>query len=237
MRPMLALLSLLALFSGVAHCQEPKTFTRTFSSDDAALLREANALVVPKEGGLVVDMILGNSDAAASELKKGDKILMANGKKVRTVKELQELYKTTTVGMEMKLGAERDGNLFIVKFTRKSDEELNAAGGGRVMRFEAKEGERILPALGLRVMTEKKQAVVSGTLPNAGRNFTSYTPAEKDVIVSLNGKSVSSAEGFDESYTSLKEGTDVTIVFERNGKSTTVTFPKPKAAGQMIIRR
>lgn len=240
MRPMLALFSLLALFSGVAHCQEPKMITRTFNADDAAMLREANALIVLKDGGLVVDVILGNSDAPASELKKGDKILMANGKKVRTVKELQELYKATAAGSEMKLGAERDGNLFLVKFVRKSEEEMNAAnaGNGRmVMRFEAKQGERILPALGLRVMTEKKHAVVAGTLPNVGRNFTAYTPAEKDIIVSLNGKNVSSAEGFDESYSALKEGAEVSIVFEREGKSTTVTFPKPKAAGQMIIRR
>ncbi len=217
--------------------QEPKRVTRTLSSDNSAIIREVGAVIVPKNDKLIVDIILGNYEHQAADVMKDDEVLMANGKKVKTVKDLQEQYENTKVGDEFKIGLKRGENLLMAKFTKKSEEELNKAGGTMVMRMEQKEGDEILPALGLSFSTKGKQVIINGVLPTAANNFKSFTPKEGDAIVSINGKSVAKAESFVEAYDALSEGDKVTLVFSRSGKESTVTFSKPKPMGRMIINK
>ncbi len=213
--------------------------SRSFSMDDAVIIREIGAVIVPKKEGLAVDIILGNHEKAAADVQKDDAVLMANGKKVKSVKELREQYASAAVGEEFKLGLKRGDNLLIARFVKKSEEELNKEGnsGGMVMRMERKEGEEVLPALGLIVGTEKSSAVVKGTLPTVSNNFKSFEPQKGDVIVSLNGKKMATAEDFVSAYDELKEGDNVTIVVARNGKEMKESFHKPKPMGRMMIRK
>lgn len=219
--------------------QEPKRMKRTISSNDAVIIREIGAVITPKEDQLVVEIILGNHEKTDTDIKKGDLVLMANGKRVKSIKELRSQYENVKAGEEFKLGVKRDENLLLVKFERKSDEELNKAGGGGVvMRMEQKEGEVILPALGVKLATKDNAVVIIETLPTLAHNFKTNTPTQGDVILSINGKNVSSAEEFDEAYTELNEGDNVTILFSRNGKETKETFAKPKPMGRrMMITR
>ncbi len=234
------LLSFLAVHS--AHClfsQEPKRISRQFSMDDAVIIRELGAVIVPGKENLKVEIILGNNEKQNADIQKDDLVLMANGKKVRSVKELRELYENTKTGDEFKIGIKRGESLQLAKFTKKSEEELNKESGGNgrmVIRMEGKEGEQVLPALGLRLITKEKHAVVSGTLPTLDHNFKTFIPKENDVVLTLNGAKVSTAEEFDEVYTELKEGDSVTIEFSRNGKTSKETFAKPKPMGRMIMR-
>jgi S1-C subfamily serine protease len=218
--------------------QEPKRMKRTISSDNAVIIREIGAVITPKEEQLIVEIILGNHEKTDTDIKKGDIILMANGKRVKTVKELRQQYDNANVGEEFKLGVKRDEHLLLVKFERKSDEELNKTGGGMVMRMEQKEGEVILPALGVKLATKDNAVVIIETLPTLSHNFRSNPPKAGDIILSINGHKVSSAEEFDDAYTELNEGDTVTILFSRNGKENKETFAKPKPMGRrMMITR
>lgn len=217
--------------------QEPKRITRTFSAGDAVVIREIGAVIVPKNDRLMVDIMLGNHEREQSDVQKDDEVLMANGKKVKTVKDLREQYEGTNIGEEFKIGLKRGEHLFIAKVVKKSDEELNKAGGGMVIRMERKEGEELLPALGLGIQTKGKKAEVSTVLPTAEKNFTAFKPERGDVIVSINGKKVSSAGEFSEAYDSFEEGDEVTIEFARSGKPGKATFKKPKPMGRMIMTR
>ncbi|MBI2429155.1 MAG: PDZ domain-containing protein [Ignavibacteriales bacterium] len=230
-------LSLFYLLCLTTAAQEPKRMTRTLSADNAVIIREAGAVIVPKNDKLIVDIILGNHEQQSTDVQKDDEVLMANGKKVKTVKDLQEQYENTKVGDEFKIGLKRGENLLMAKFTKKSAEELNKAGGTMVMRMEQKEGEEVLPALGLAFSTKDKQVVVNNVLPTAANNFKSFSPKAGDLIVSINGKATTDAESFVESYDALKEGDKVTIVFFRDGKESRETFSKPKPMGRMIINR
>lgn len=229
-----------------SHCtlnafdQEPKRITRQFSMDDAVIIRELGAIIVPKEGQLVVDLILGNNEKQSADIQKDDIILMANGTKVKTVKELREQYSSAAVGQEFKVGLKRGEHLMIARFTKKSEADLNKESGGNgrmVIKMEGKEGEQVLPALGLRVTTEGTNAVVAGTLPSMENNFKTFIPKENDLILSINSKKVATAEEFDAAYTALKEGDTVTIEFSRNGKISKESFHKPKAMQRMIITK
>lgn len=234
-------LSIIAIFllTGAGD-QEPKRITRTISSDDAVIIREIGAVIVPKNDRLTVEVILGNHEKTETDIQKDDVVLMANGKKVKSIKELREQYERAHAGDEFKLGIQRGENLMLVKFGKKSDEELNTAGGPgqMVIRMEQKDGEVMLPALGLVLMTKNNTVVVSKTLPTMEGNFKTFTPKEGDIIRSLNGVPVTSAEEFDESYTKMNQGDDITIAFTRNGKESKETFPKPKPMGRrMTITR
>lgn len=237
MKHLFLFLSLLTLASA---WQEPKRITRTLSADDAVIIRELGAVIVPKENVLTVEIILGNNEKQDADIQKDDLILMANGTKVTSVKELRTHYDDAAAGSEFKLGVKRGENLLLVKFTRKSEEELGKASGGKtmIMHIEQQPGETVLPALGLKLGTKKKNAVVLEVLPNAAQNFKTFLPKNGDIIRSLNGAAVSSAEEFDETYTELEVDSTVTIVLVRDGKESTVTFAKPKPMGRrMTITR
>lgn len=229
---------LLLVCAALTARQEPKQITRSFSFDDAVILREIGAVITPKDEKLTVEVVLGNNEQQASDIRKDDIILMANGKKVPTVKSLRSLYEKTEPGQEFKLGVKRGEQLMLVSFLRKSEEEMNKQTGGKqmVMRMEQKEGEILLPALGLKLVTKERSAVVEEVLPAASSNFTAFMPKKGDIIRSVNGTAVNSAEGFDELYTGIEQGSTVSIVFSRSGKESTASFPKPKPRMMMITR-
>ena len=229
-----ALLLLTSLYS-----QEPKRFSRTISADDAVIIRELGAVIIPQANALVVDIILGNNEKSAADIQKGDLVLMANGKNVKSVKQLREMYDNAAVGQKFKLGVKRGENLFIASFTKKSEEKLNNDGGhgGLVIRMKKNEDETVLPALGLILTTKEKYVTVIKTLPTVTKNFTSFIPQENDLVLSINGTPVSTAEEFDETYTDLEQGDSVTIEFSRDGKTSSATLKKPKPMNRMIIRK
>ncbi len=237
MKQFLATLIAVLLTAGSSYGQEPKRITRSISSDDVVILREIGAVISSKDDKLVVDIILGNNEKETSDVQKDDAVLMANGKKLQSIKDLQEQYEKAKTGDEFKLGLKRGENLLIAKFKKKSEEELNKAGGGMVMQMETQDGEKVLPALGLRFITKNKKVSVTGTLPTASNNFKSFVPKENDVILSINGRTVKTAEEFDEAYTELEQGDNVTIVFSRDGKESKESFSKPKPMGRMMMMK
>lgn len=237
MKQFFAVLFFLCAVNILFAAQEPKRITRSFSSDNSVIIREVGAVITTKDDKLVVEVILGNNEKESADILKDDQVLMGNGKKLKSMKDLRDQYENIKTGEEFKLGLKRGKNLLITTFVKKSDEELNKAGNGRMMiRMEKKEGEEVLPALGLMFGTKNKSVVVNGTLPTASKNFKSFEPKQGDVIVSLNGKSVTSAEDFIEEYDKLKEGNSVTIVLSRNGKEMKETFSKPKPMGRVIMK-
>lgn len=238
MKQFVAALIFISSLNIVFSAQEPKRVTRSFSPDNAVIIQEIGAVITTKDEKLIVEIILGNHEKEQADISKDDQVLMANGKKLKSIKDLRDHYENAKTGEEVKLGLKRGENLMITTFVKKSDEELNKAGNGTmVMRMEKKAGEEVLPALGLMVGTKKKSVVVNGTLPTVSKNFKSFEPKQGDVIVSINEKAVSKAEEFAEAYTELEEGENVTIVISRNGKEMKETFSKPKPMGRMIINK
>lgn len=231
------ILTMLCIAGLMTAAQEPKRMMRSFSTDNAVIIREIGAVVVEKDNRLIVDIILGNNERQSSDVQKDDEVLMANGKKVKRANDLREQYDNAPAGGEFKIGLKRGDNLLLAKFTKKSNEELNKAGGGMVLKMERNDGEEILPALGLAFGTKEGRVVVNNVLPTAGNNFKSFAPKPGDLIVSINGKTVAKAESFVEAYDALNEGDKVTIVFSRDGKESKESFSKPKPMGRMIINK
>ena len=81
------------------------------------------------------------------DLQTGDLILMANGKRVKTIKELTDAYASTSVGAEFKLGIQRGKEMMLVAFPKADPKDLPQ----RSMRIMTTggEGTEVLPAVGV----------------------------------------------------------------------------------------
>jgi serine protease Do len=62
-----------------------------------------------KNDGLIIEDIVKDGAADEAGLKTGDRILEANGKKVKTIEELQAIFKDLHAGDKLELLVEREG--------------------------------------------------------------------------------------------------------------------------------
>jgi S1-C subfamily serine protease len=212
-----------------------------FSADKTFMLNELGAIITEKEKTLTVERIPPKQsrpkEAQDIDLQKGDIVLMANGKRVKTISDLRATYEKTTISDDFKMGVKRGENQFIISVKKKSEEELAKAGGPMRRIMKSNDGDEILPALGLIISEKEKKVFVSKSLPNASENFKEFTPQENDIIASINAKPVTSAKEFVGAYDALETGAQVTIELIRKEKSATVTIAKPKPQGKMIIHK
>ena len=232
---------LVALIAATISVSQPQRQMMTFSAYDAFILREVGAVVLQNDGALVVAIVPAKDQRPKEtqdvNIEKDDKVMMANGKRVKNIKELRNAYEKTEVGAEFKLGMKRGEDLLIATITRKSAEDLDKQGGTMTMHMSKKEGEEVLPALGLIVGTKNKHVSVNGVLPTASGNFKEFMPKEGDAILSINATSVSDVREFVGMYDEIKTASPVRIVFQRGEKADTVDFKKPQPQGRMIIRK
>jgi S1-C subfamily serine protease len=241
MKPIQVFLALALCLPFLTRAQDPKPQMMMFSADNSFMLQELGAIIVEKEKVLTVEMMppkeIRSKETKEIDLQKGDIVQMANGKRMRTIKDFQDIYEKTSIGSEFKMGIRRGETQFLVALTKKSNEELAKAGGPMRRMITKKEGEEILPALGLIISEKNKRIVISSVLPNATPNFKEFEPKENDVIASVNGKPVGSIKEFLSVYDGLSTGDKVTMELVRNSKATSVTFAKPQPQGKILMRK
>jgi len=204
-----------------------------FNVDETVLMPDAGtAITLQKEDNTLRIMPLPIPGGPTLDLKEGDEVGMANGKRVKTIKELREIYEASKPGEEFKLGIKRDGRAQIVTFERK---EMNSMpGGGRMVMRTAPEGDDqdVFPALGFGIVTNAGKTTVSLTFPEAPEEI-----AEGDEVVSINGKKVSTAADFSKELDGTKVGGDLAMTFRHEGKEYTVKMKRPEPQGGMMRMR
>jgi hypothetical protein len=126
-------MGVLFLFTNL-HAQKRMILT----PDKAVIFGELGTVVMfEKDLRIALDVNPERIDEAYKEvdLKEGDLILFANGKKVETINELKEIYEGTEPGKEVKLGIQRGDNRSIVSFVRSD----KVAPGFKIQRKEGDE--------------------------------------------------------------------------------------------------
>ncbi len=124
------IIGILLLFSSL---QAQKRMMLT--ADKAVIFGELGAVVMFEEDlrvAMGVNPERIDEEYKEVDLKEGDLILYANGKKVETIKELREAYEGTELGKEMKIGIQRGEDRFIVSFIRSD----KVAAGFKIQRRE-----------------------------------------------------------------------------------------------------
>ncbi len=84
---------------------EPEPVTQTETKERGTM----GAKITVENDGLVIEDIVKDGAADEAGLKPGDKIIEANGKKVKTIEDLQAIFKDLYAGDKLEILAERDG--------------------------------------------------------------------------------------------------------------------------------
>ena len=237
--------------------------SRTDSSSDRIVgepfsLGEVGAVIVDtgKEIKFLHVMLADNRPKAYKDvdIKDGDVILMCNGKRVKTLKELEATYKELTVGAEFKMGIKRKDERFIVSFQKAGPKDLpkiemsiatteDGEGDGEPMRRRVVMGGQdlgdVAPLFGLGLIIGKKDNVfkVVGMGPSAATALAGVNIKPDDIIESFNGEKIKSTQQLSEMYEKLAVGEKIELHFKRGDKTMQASLTKPEAQGRVIINR
>ena len=199
--------------------------------DKVAAIGELGALISEEDGRLTVRSIPPKErrpkETSDLDIAVGDEVGMANGKRVKTAKEFKEAYDATPIAGEFKIGLRRSGQSFIVSFSKKDPKDMPTR---MIVRSGGDENSDLFPALGFGLQKKGEQIVISETLPNASKEFR-----KNDIVQTLNGKEVKAIKDFAKELDATKVGAELKFELTRDGKTITVTVPRPEPR-QMIFR-
>lgn len=183
------------------------------------------------------------------DIKDGDIILMCNGKRLKTLKELEEAYNTTAIGADFKLGVKRGEERMIVAFAKADPKDLpkmqmqmsttagTMPGGGTVRRMVfGGGGQDVAPLLGLGIIVGKKDESfkVVGVMQSTGKDADFKVD---DIVESLNGVKITSTQQLSEMYEKLAVGAKLELKYKRDGKPMQASLTKPEAPQGRVMMR
>jgi PDZ domain-containing secreted protein len=247
---------MLALVAGTNVFAQPKMkiMKRTaggqvkeMSDENMLNVPELSAMIMEEGKDLRVDHIMEPEmrmkGYEKTDLKEGDKILMANGKKVGSMKELKEIYNKVATGETVKFGVKREEGTLIASFVKADPKDMPkmkmmiAEGGSGDGSWEGNVDILGIPQVGLVFSNKGNDVIVEAIMPEKSDAIKNADVKEGDVVSTLNTFAVKSFGDFQKRYEKIPAGDKVEIVLSRAGKSETISFTKPKDEGKMIIRR
>ena len=180
-----------------------------FNADEAVLLREIGTMVtLEAESKKLKVRVLPIQGGPEVDVKDGDEVGMANGKRVGTIVQLRKLYDDAKEGEEFKLGLRREGRAHIVAFERKEDSGMEGGGHMVIRSGPGGENEDIFPALGFGIATSDGKTTVNIMMPNAPKEMS-----DGDEVVSINGTAVKTSADFSRQLDATTVGDDLSMTF------------------------
>lgn len=222
-------------------------------------LPELGAVIIGGEKEIKVEAVMPAEHRPKTykdiDLQNGDLILMMNAKRVKSVKEIEEIYNGLKAGEEVKLGIKRKEERFIASFAKADPKDLpqrmmmvmdtdNAGGQAGPTRRLVMGGREFsgdvapLPGLGIIAGSKERGEVrVLDLMPNASQALGSVDIKKDDVIQTLNGEKIKSAVQLGELYEKIAVGAKVELHYRRGNKDMTASLAKPEAPAGATIRR
>jgi S1-C subfamily serine protease len=215
------------------------TVTREFTQDQILGIPELAAMILEQGKDIVVDHIMEKEMRVkgyeTTELKEGDKILMADGQRITSLKELRDHYEKAAPGATVKFGIKRGDEMVIASFVKADPKDLPKT---RMLIAGGDDKEMLgIPQIGLILAAKGNDVVVDRVLENAAAELKGANLKQGDVIATLNTFAVKSFADFRDRYEKIPVGDKVELIAKRAGATQTVTFAKPKRDGKVIIRR
>ena len=110
--------------------------------EELFILPEVGALIVKSDGGPKVDMVIPSDqrpdDYKNVDIQVGDIIKMFNGKSMKKVSSIEEVYEALSIGDELKFGIQRGKDMLIEKLTKMDPKD--ASGQMMIKKFPASGG-------------------------------------------------------------------------------------------------
>lgn len=216
------------------------TVTRRIDASNGVVLSEIASIATPAEGGEGVTLTVLPADMRPKEnrsldVREGDRVLMMNGKRIRSADALRELYEAVEEGGEVKLALERGDERFLVSFEKGDGSNTLGGGGGgeqRVMIAGPGAGKAELLHEAFCLLGEEDGHV---KVMNQLRPGGDLLP--DDVVETVNGQAVGSIEEYRSLYEKAAIGDELRFVVRRGGESVEVVIEKSEPPAGMVIRR
>ena len=237
----LLLLTGLALTAGAQQMMMMKAGENFFIPELMAMIegQEKDVVIANKLPGTNLP-----KEYQALDVKKGDIIMMINGKNITKVAEMEKIYNELTIGQEIKLGVKREGVPHLVSF-KKADpknmpglvmRKVNVDEGGAVDSV-AGSGQKIikmtpggdlypLPEIGLIISAKDNAIKVEVVIPMGDKKPFTEALQEGDIIRSIQGKNVTNKDELKKIYDPIAIGESGQLAFERAGKLISTSFTK-----------
>jgi S1-C subfamily serine protease len=180
------------------------------------------------------------------DLQANDVILMANGKKLESIDDLEILMDGVATGDQIQLGVRRGKDMQIVRYLKADPESLPKMKRMMVTADEGEDGEvkkemsfqsaggqervSMMRGTGIIARETEGQVQVAHLLPHSEETKGLGDVAEGDLVISLQGTSLTSLDDLDKIWESIAIGEEVTMVCSRESKPFTCTFTKPDAS-------
>ncbi|UCC81081.1 MAG: PDZ domain-containing protein [Candidatus Zixiibacteriota bacterium] len=232
-----------------------------FDKGGVTILNETGSIIVTDDDGLIIKMA-GPKDARTKkyqdvDLHDSDRIIMLNGASVTTIQDFEDGYKAIEIGNDIELGVKRDKIMMIVSFPKADPDDLPKM---QAMMISGEEGEirsvetagdntnitaissegltniKPVPGAGILVAEKEGDVTVMMVLPNAADLMKKNRLEEGDIILSLQGREISSSEQFAVEFEEIPVGSKVSIKYSREGKTGTTVFTKQETSGAMQLK-
>jgi S1-C subfamily serine protease len=228
-----------------------KTMTFRVDGENSFLIPELIALLVQENDSITVRMVMPPENREAAyrdvDLKKGDRVLMVNAERIRTIKDLVTLYESLSPGETLKLGVRRGQDRFIVRFEKMKEQPrgmrlkvVRQPGQGTVIRTGTdldSDSLAVLAAEGLVLIQSPERIVIKDILPGSEEALPGLDIEKNDVLAVLNGGAFRNLKAFKEAYDRIAPNAEVRLDLLRGEKKIAVTYKKPRPRqGQTVIR-
>lgn len=246
-----------AVTTGFAQQMKMMTISGDDFEGEPYMLEELGAMVVQHKGGGLEVLHAGAADHRPGayrdvDLKTGDKILMANGHKLKTTDDLKAAIEDLDIGEKIKLGLKRGKDVRMVSYAKADPADLpkrnliimggpGGGHGGDMTVTGDGEALSVIPLMGSGLLLDGADDVITVAflMPHAAKTLGADADVkEGDRLVKLQGEEINSMDALNDQWDAIKAGTEVTIVFARGDDSFGVTFNKARAPGgvQVMIK-
>ena len=234
----------MALVSFTPAVSRAQARTLQLSGDqDVFMLKELGAVIADSENGPTVLMVIPSENRAEAcrevDLREGDAILMANGKKISGARRLKEIYEGLNIGDVLKLGIKRGKEMLIASLAKADPDDLPA----QIMMLKGGEESgdvaTVMAGVGLILKETDGKVIIDEVLPGVDDKFTGDVPKKGDVILKIQETSITQPGQVPEVYSKLKANDQVRLTIDRQGTEITFSFAKQECIGNkpLIIKK
>jgi len=258
-RATVLILAVLISTSSEAAEPEPGEF-QTIEEGSVFFIPEVGAMVIQDGDEFVLEGVMPPETRPKQyrkiDIEDGDRVMMVNGKKVKSVQQVEELYSGLKIGADFKLGLIRDGNMMIASFPKADEKDLpkrkvmmistdnlpdmenmppDSGGGMKIIRMGGpEEGTVIFREAGM-ILTEKEDGLYfKELLPFAPEDIKKLGLTEKDRLISINDSEIEgSAEAVD-LYDKARAGDQIDLLFSTESGRKNCSFEKTADQGGTV---
>ena len=191
------------------------------------------------------------------DVQAGDLVLFFNGKRIKSIKDLEQSYSALTIGDTIQIGLQRQEARFIASLTKADPKSLPVLERRRIMvgpdgkvtteQMSGGESQRVVKTLEPYASEITRVMALGVVVGNVGGvvqildKLPVPVPAgvdlqEGDVLQTLNHHKIAGVAQLKEVFEKIAVGAGVELQYLRKDKTMTASFQKPEAQGGMMIR-